>query len=345
VSSQHARVLYLGNPTNTAGTFHKSFQIPGYSKIHISAFDTPNFTAFGITIEDIRQNTWQEKITGDLPRPYLITPEWVYDKYLRWGEGNPMWDSRVLGEFPEQGEDTLIPQRYVEAAAIRNVETLPEHPEQIGIDVARFGSDKTEFCYRKGPKVMEWQSYNHMDTMQTAQHASTFATLFPQSVVGIDEIGVGAGVLDRLMQLLPNREVYGVNVGQQAFDTEHFLNLRAEIFWALRERFIQGDIQIPHDEDLMAQLEGLKFKYTSRGQIQIESKEDMKKRGLPSPDKADALAIAFGRLRNMVTFTGLNTTPVTPTIIEAVPTTQMGEEERKRLELEADLAIMHGERR
>ena len=340
VASQHARVLYIGNPTNTAGPFHKAFAIPGYAKIHISAFDTPNFTTFGITIEDIRSNTWQEKITSDLPRPYLITPEWVYDKYLRWGEGNPMWDSRVMGEFPEQGEDTLIPLRFIESARNRTLVPLPTDPEQTGHDVARFGSDKTEFCYRKGPKVLDWQTYNHMDTMMTSQKIRDFVTLYPSADVGIDEIGVGAGVYDRILQLLPDRKTFGVNVGLPAFDTEHFANLRAEIFWALRERFIEGMIdlsELSQDvyDDLSAQLSGLKFQYTTKGQIKIESKDDMKKRGLPSPDKADALAIAFGRLKNVVHFVLLDSPPTTQSLPAASPTVLTDEEERKKLELQA----------
>jgi hypothetical protein len=83
VSSRHARVLYIGNPTTTSGTFYNAFNLPGYAQIHISAFDTPNFTEFGITLADIRANTWEAKITHELPRPYLITPDWVYDKWLR----------------------------------------------------------------------------------------------------------------------------------------------------------------------------------------------------------------------------------------------------------------------
>src|SRR5581483_571785 len=105
VSSQGARILYIGKPTDIEGEFYKSFKLPHTNKIHISAFDTPNFTQFGITLEDIRTDAWRQKITSDLPAPYLITPEWVYDKYLRWGETSPMWAARVLGEFPEQGED------------------------------------------------------------------------------------------------------------------------------------------------------------------------------------------------------------------------------------------------
>lgn len=363
VSSQHARVLYIGNPTNTSGTFYRSFKMPGYAKIHISAFDTPNFTEFGITLEDIRNNTWSQKITHELPAPYLITPDWVYDKYLRWGEGNPMWDSRVMGNFPDQGEDSLIPLVRIEEAARRELAVKPEDAEQIGVDVARFGADMSIFTYRKGPKVLDTRAYNHMDTMETATRVRDFAQLYPNAVIAVDEVGVGSGVVDRLEQLLPKRIIYGVNVGQIAFDREQFVNLRTEIFWGLRERFVDGDIDLsalsPVDlEDLSAQLSQIKYNYTARNQMFIEKKEEMKKRGLPSPDRADSLALAFGRLKHLISFGVLEQgTPVITstaaqtafpsapqTTTPSTPTTSQWDiknpEERAQAERDADLALI-----
>lgn len=294
VTSDGARVLYIGNPTNLGGTFYKSFRSEGVNKITVSAFDTPNFTKFGITLNDIRNGTWQEKIDDILPAPYLITPEWVADKFTKWGEGTPMWSARVLGEFPEQGEDTLIPLIYIEKAVNRILEPNPEDSEQIGADIARFGVDKTVFMCRKGPKVIAVEEYSQGDTMKTAQDLHVFAGFHPAAQIYIDEIGVGAGALDRLKQIEEKHLVQGVNVGMPSQDPEMFINLRAEIYWALRERFLEGNIQIPNDDELMAQLANIKFKYTNKGQIQIEAKEEMKKRGLPSPDKADSLSLAFG---------------------------------------------------
>jgi phage terminase large subunit len=93
--------LAIGNPTEPSGEFFEMFKRPGVVKIHISALDTPNFTTFGITIDDIRSVEWLSKITGPLPAPWLITPEWVADKWQKWGEDSPLWISRVLGKFPE----------------------------------------------------------------------------------------------------------------------------------------------------------------------------------------------------------------------------------------------------
>lgn len=294
-SSAGGKVLYIGNPTNLAGSFYNAFKSNNYVQIHISAFDTPNFTKFGITPEDIRKNIWKDKITGELPRPYLITPEWVYDKFVTWGEDNPMYQARVMGNFPQQGEDTLIPLIKIEQATLRTPTYKDGDVENTGADIARFGTDKTIFIYRKGNTAVELKEFRQMDTKATSNALINFLAFHPQSGVNIDEIGVGAGVVDNAKadRSTQGKSIQGINVGIASQNPEMFYNLRAEIYWGLRERFIKDDIVIPADQELMAQLANIKFKFTPRGQILIESKEDMKKRGLPSPDKADALALAF----------------------------------------------------
>ena len=133
--------------------------------------------------------------------------------------------------------------------------------------------------------------------MGSAGRVARMADAHQPDTIHVDEIGIGAGVLDRLRER--GLRASGINVGEAAFDKEHYANRRSEIFWDLRERFRTGDISIPKDDSLlMAQLVALKFTYTSRGQIKLESKEDMAKRrgtsqGWASPDRADALAIAF----------------------------------------------------
>ncbi len=303
VSSDSAKTLYLGNPTSLEGQFYKSFTISTVNKIHISAFDTPNFTTFGITLEDIRNNTWEQKITKELPAPYLITPAWVYDKLLRWGEGTPMWEARVMGEFPAESNDTLIPLGRIEQARMVNLDVQEEDEEKIGADFARFGSDKTEYAYRKGPKVLDWKTLFKVDTIANAGELKLFMDFHPQGRVNGDEGGLGVGIMDMVKDQNEFKEVNFVNSASEPNDKESFINLRAEMYWGLRERFMSGSIDLsvlPQDvyDDLAAQLANIKYKFNSRGQRQIESKEDMKKRGLPSPDKADALALCFANITN-----------------------------------------------
>ena len=116
MASGNAKLLLDGNPTNPEGYFFDSFKASDFKKHTISAFDTPNFRYFDIKPKDFDDNTWKEKRTTPLPRSYLINPYWAYDKYLRWGKDSSLYLSRVLGEFPTEGSNTLIPLSWIEKA-------------------------------------------------------------------------------------------------------------------------------------------------------------------------------------------------------------------------------------
>ncbi|MDI6872091.1 MAG: hypothetical protein QME79_12260 [Bacillota bacterium] len=297
LTSENARLLLLGNPTAIGGTFYNAFKQPGWHRIAISAFDSPNFTAFGITPEDIASGAWEAKLTGPLPNPKLITPAWVADKYRVWGATSPAYQARVLGEFPAEAEDTLIPLAWIEAAMARWEETPEGEPIEIGVDVARFGSDKTVIAVRRGQKVLPLDVYAKQDTMETAGLAIQTFRRTAAKLVKVDVIGLGAGVVDRLSeQGLP---VEGVNVAEAATDPERFSDLRSELWWNLRERLDPNPLSnpdpvaLPPDDELLADLSGVKYKLTSRGQIRVEPKDEMKKRLGRSPDRADAVVLAF----------------------------------------------------
>lgn len=208
-----------------------------------------------------------------------------------------MWQAMVMGEFPTQGDDTLIPLSKIEEASRRVIEPAEDDVEVIAADIARFGVDKTEFCHRKGGHTDQMEEHSMMDTMETAARLHDFMGFHPKASVNIDVIGVGAGVFDRLKQIDDKRSINGINVAIPSTEPEMFANLRAEMFWGLRTRFMEGTIDIPEDDDLIAQLANIKYKFVN-GKIQIEGKEDMKKRGMSSPDKADALAMAYGNVRS-----------------------------------------------
>jgi hypothetical protein len=115
-----------------------------------------------------------------------------------------------------------------------------------------------------------------------------------------DNGGLGIGIMDMVTANNPYKTVNKINNAAEPYDKESFVNLRAEMYWGLRDRFIDGTIDLSElpqlvYEDLAAQLSTIKYKFTPKGQRQIESKQDIRKRGLPSPDKADALVLAFGR--------------------------------------------------
>jgi phage terminase large subunit len=292
LTSAHCRALFIGNPTNPASAFAAEAKNAATKSLHISAFDTPNFTAFGITLEDIRAGTWEAKITRPLPYPALVTPAWVADKWKRWGEASPLWLARVMGEFPEQGTDTLIPLAWVEAAQER--ELKPDGPHELGVDVARYGDDESVIAERRGPRVRVRLTTAKESTMETAGKVIAALTDSGATQAKIDDIGVGGGVVDRLIEL--KKPAVGINVGEAAHDSDRFANLRAELWWNVRELAETGQLDLdPHDEELAAELTAIKFKYTSKGQIIIEPKEETKKRLKRSPDRADAVMLSFAK--------------------------------------------------
>ena len=282
MTSENTRLLLIGNPTTVAGTFRRAFyQDRGlYHTITISALESPNVVANRVVL------------------PGLTTHHWVEERKLVWGEDSPIYRARVLGEFPDQSEDTLIPLSWIERAVGRQGDNADDQegadatlPVILAVDVARFGSDQSVLLVRRGAKVDKIEAYRGLDTMQLTGHvAAAIDSLSPQRV-SVDEVGLGAGVVDRLKEL--GYPVRGINVGRSARHRDVYANLRAEGYWRLRELFSQGAISIPSDSELIGQLSALRYTYNSRGQVIIESKEEARSRGLPSPDRADALMLAF----------------------------------------------------
>lgn len=303
LTSEHARLLLLGNPTSLSGTFYNAFRGPGWHTIAISAFDTPNFTAFGITEEDIANGTWEAKITGPLPNPKLITPAWAADKYLRWGPESPAYQARVKGQFPTEADDTLIPLAWIEAAMEREWPDGME-PVELGVDVARFGSDKTVIATRHGLKVLPLKVFAKQNTMETVGHVIIEFREQQAKLIKVDDIGVGGGVVDRLAE--QGFPVIGIDVAEAASNPQRFANRRSELWWMMREllnpdsRVNPCPISLPKDDELLADLCGIKYKITSKGQIKVEEKEETKKRLGRSPDRGDAVVLAFALDRKPV---------------------------------------------
>ena len=161
----------------------------------------------------------------------------------------------------------------------------------LAVDVARFGSDRSVILRRRGNIVEDIQTFHQMDTMQLVGWVNAAIKESSPDYVCVDEIGVGAGVVDRLRE--EGHRIRGINVARSAHQSDLFINLRAEGYWRLRDLFSTGQIDIPPDNQLMGELAAMRYSYDSQGRIQIESKDSMRQRSLPSPDKADALMLAF----------------------------------------------------
>jgi hypothetical protein len=300
LTSANSRLLLIGNPTSTSGSFYGSFKDPSFNKISISCYETPNFRAFNILPADIANGNWFNKIGNrKMIAPKMITPEWVADKHRKWGVDSPLYQSRVLGQFPTEGDDTLIPLSWVELAMERWEETPEGSVIELGVDVAEFGSDSTCIATRKGRKVLPLEVYAKQSVMETA--GKVMAKYFQDnpSAIKIDVIGLGTGVAGRCAE--QGAPITRVNVAESPGggddQKERFINKRSQLWWALREALDPdaennpNPLALPKDEELLMDLSSVKYKINSNGKIQVESKDDMKKRIHRSPDRGDAVVL------------------------------------------------------
>jgi intein/homing endonuclease len=187
--------------------------------------------------------------------------------------------------------NVFINSKYVERARREDIE--PQGALIIGVDVAISDRDRTAIIRRKGRHAYNLQRISNYNTMEIVGLLKRIINTENPAKVYIDCIGVGAGVVDRLQEMGFSC-VEGVNVARSANDKEKFKNLRAELWSDMRDWFYSElPVQIPDEDELHGELCSLGFKENSSGQIQIESKDDLRSRGMPSPDGADALSLSF----------------------------------------------------
>lgn len=273
ITGTNNKIVAIGNPTSPSGKFYEACKSPLWRKIEISSFDHPNVKSGAIII------------------PGAVTKEWIEERQKEWGEDSPLWQAKVLGQFPDEGEDTLIPLSWAEACVGLNLGTQGD--KRLGVDVARYGSDMTVFCIVLGQTVLPLESVNKKDTNFTIGRVKVLNNQHGFNQVGIDDSGVGGGVTDGLKE--SHKNIAAINFGESAIEDERFENRKAELFWVLRETIRDKQISLPDDKELINQLCSIKYSYNRKGKIKIESKDELKKRGLKSPDKADALAIALAQ--------------------------------------------------
>lgn len=281
VTSPMNRVLAIGNPDDPSSHFAKVCA-PGsvWHKTFISAFDTPAYT-------------------GEQVPPFLldalVSREWVEERKRLWGESSPLYISKVLGQFPEVTEETLLYPSWVRAAQAQDLsrDAITE-PGVFGLDVARKGSNETA-CYRNraGMIRQEWTARKE-DTMATAGRVvQVLNATLGYAPVHVDTIGVGGGVYDRLVEQGFSAVPFVASERPTTPQAQkRFANRRAEQWWAFREGMEQGLYDLPpdgEDDELISQLLSIKYHIRSDGRVIIESKDDLEKRGMPSPDRADAV--------------------------------------------------------
>jgi phage terminase large subunit len=291
-------ILEMGNPTIPSGRFYDSFGSNKASvhQVTISAFDTPNFD--GLTIERILAMD-DESLRLHVKHRALVRPLWVKQMYNRWGPVHPSYQSRVLGQFPAQSKFSVFNSEWVTRAGCplkqqhwRDCKEW-EGILQVGVDVAGAGDDETACCARIGQLVIAADAWGDADARgPVSLFLSRLRVAYPKAriVVMVDVTGVGYFLAKHIAD--QGYEVYGFVAAGKAIDQTSFLNAKAEAYDALAKWMERGILGVT-DLDTQGQLIGIQYKPTSTGQIQIEPKDEAKKRGLSSPDRAEALVLAF----------------------------------------------------
>lgn len=233
-------------------------------------------------------------MTVDIRRAKAANQAKIARDIADWGIDSDYVRVNVLGEFPKQDADTLIPLPLIEAARVRKVTEQNRYKPVWGLDVARFGDDRTALCIRRHRKVESVESWRGLDTMQTAGRVKAAydeaAEDDKPTEIIIDVIGVGGGVVDRLLeQGLPVR---GLNVSESPAIKAKFHRLRDEMYWRGREWFEGLDVECA-DPMVGAELGDVMYGFTSSGQIKVEAKDAIKERLGRSPDVGEALLLSL----------------------------------------------------
>lgn len=189
--------------------------------------------------------------------------------------------------------EVMAARRYLLPEPARGPIVMGVDPAGAASEESEYDSDRTAICLRRGREVLKFAVRKGDDTMQITGTVVTLIKLHKPVRVFVDKIGIGAGVVDRLRELGYGEIVRGVNVALPAIEDEQYVNHRAEVWGRMREWLAGRDVAVPDHDPLQMDLMQPGYRYDSRGRYQLESKKDIKARGAPSPDLADALALTF----------------------------------------------------
>lgn len=291
------RILAIGNPDDRNTDFGKNF-IDGrtshlWNRISIPASSTPNFTG---------------EVVPRLLNEVLVSRDWVQERLDDWGEKDPRYISKVLAQFPEQSMSSLFPPSVIADAVDEPPAPSLYSILRIGVDVARFGSDKTVVASYSGLTAQIEESWSSTDTVSSAYKVLEIAERLkeerkaPWVEIRVDAVGLGAGVVDTLNArsvLLPEPwfsvyEMHGsasppANVGGSVYG---FYNARAYWFDQLRQKMRNGSVKLVDDDAKIADDLRMVFYQIKNGRLLIASKEEMRAQFGRSPDLADAIAYA-----------------------------------------------------
>jgi hypothetical protein len=298
-TGQDSRILAIGNPDRRGTEFHKIFTDAHLSQdwsLHtISAYDLPTFTGEDVYEDEVKQN---KLLSG------LTSVDWVEHKKRAWGMDSARYKAKVLGEFPDEADNTFYSQEVIDTAIECEIEEDDNIKPILGVDIARYGSDENRMYINRGGRVRLYDNgeedggaWSKTDLITTARKIHTAAQAVGARLVNVDVNGVGGGVVDALVTLQEFRDaVYDVGAiaGSNASpDNLRWFNARAWHYDTLRELMATGKVDLDYeDSGLREELVNQTYKFSAKGAVQITSKDDMKKMGLKSPDSLDAAILS-----------------------------------------------------
>jgi hypothetical protein len=301
-----SRILAVGNPDDPVTMMGDIFRKdPNWNKISISAFDSPNFTIEHLHhkpefCEDCAKYQYFERAALDSEvkedlRPFLIQKSWVEARKLAWGEESPIWQSKVLGEFPDQSVNTLFNIGTIYKG--QDTEIIPRSDAKriLGVDVAGFGPDYSTIYMNLDGQIRLVDKMAQGTGPDTARWIHQTALNTGAQEVRIDAIGLGAGIAETVAELaLTSYQVIAMKGNTPSPDRFRWANARAYWWDDLRRRMYDGKIDIDtNDPKLAEELGAVQYHFKNRlNSLQIESKDEMRSRGLKSPDFADAAVYA-----------------------------------------------------
>ena len=264
MSGHAATTIMISNPTRNSGLFYKTHHVlaSDWFRMHVSCLNSP-----------------------------LVSSDFVKQIKATYGEDSNAYRIRVLGEFALADDDTLIPADLVDSAIDRDIVTPEDEEIVYGVDVARYGTDRTALCKRRGNVVLEIKSWGGLDLMQTVGTVVNEAKLDNPTEICVDTIGLGSGVADRLREMGYN--VVDVNVAESSAMNPNANKLRDDLWMSVKDWLGTRAVKLPKDESLRQELVAPRYSFTSLGKIVVESKDSMRRRGMRSPDLADALCLTF----------------------------------------------------
>ena len=263
MSGHSATTILISNPTRNSGLFYKTHHelASDWFRLHVSCINIP-----------------------------LVSSDFVRQIEATYGRDSNAFRIRVLGEFAIADDDTLIAADLVDAAMSRDI-TQGDETMVYGLDVARFGTDRTALCKRRGNVVVEIKHWGGLDLMQTVGAVVNEAKTDNPEEICVDTIGLGSGVADRLREQGFN--VRDVNVSESSAMNPNANKLRDELWLSVKDWLATRAVKLPKDDTLRHELVTPRYNFTSSGKVVVESKDSMKRRGMRSPDLADALCLTF----------------------------------------------------